>query len=101
MKNILISAMGGLLILVMLASAAWADGGQAAKGKTLYQQNKCALCHGANGEGKGNFPKLAGKFQNTPTAEIIGKIKNAKPPMPKVKLSDGDLENLAKYLKTL
>jgi cytochrome c553 len=77
--------------------------GDAALGKEKYAT--CAACHGANGEGAGMFPKLAG----TPADKIADLLKkyragetvgantammapNAKP------LTDADIDNLAAFI---
>jgi mono/diheme cytochrome c family protein len=54
-------------LMVLAVSCRGGEGGSAApsEGERLYNSN-CATCHGANGEGIGEFPKLTG------TAKILG-----------------------------
>ncbi|HUH93567.1 MAG TPA: c-type cytochrome [Casimicrobiaceae bacterium] len=85
-----------------LAAAAQAAGdAQAGKAKA----GACAGCHGANGEGKGSFPALAGKSE--PALEQAmhdyksGKRSNAMMKGFVDKLSDQDIANLAAYYASL
>jgi cytochrome c553 len=107
-----IASLGGAAVVAAPAPAAAAatatppaavGKGDAAAGQAKYAT--CAACHGANGEGAGMFPKLAG----TPADKIADLLKkyragetvgantammapNAKP------LSDADIDNLAAYI---
>lgn len=60
------------------------EGQHPASAKTLYQQ-RCASCHGANGEGTGNIPSLAtGKAQAASDGELFwymtkGDVNNGMP----------------------
>ena len=82
-------------------SAQWS--GDAAQGKDLSK--KCAACHGANGEGKGKAPALAGK----PEADLVKALQDFKSGAREgkmmngfaKKLSDGDIANLAAYFNAL
>ncbi|MGD9889004.1 MAG: cytochrome c [Halothiobacillaceae bacterium] len=85
------------------AAPAAAGKGDAALGKAAYAT--CAACHGANGEGAGIFPKLAG----TPADKIADLLKkyragetvgaNTAMMAPNAKaLSDADIDNLAAYI---
>jgi len=73
--------------------------GDAEAGKA--KAKACAGCHGANGQGSGSNPKLAGK----PEAEIVQALKDYKSgkranPVMKTfatPLSDADMDNLAAY----
>ena len=48
------------------------------KGKKVFAT--CAACHGANGEGMGPFPKMAGsKIANGPLADHLNIVMNGKP----------------------
>ncbi len=48
------------------------------KGKKIYGST-CAACHGANGEGVGPFPKMAGsKIANGPLADHLNIVMNGK-----------------------
>jgi mono/diheme cytochrome c family protein len=86
--------------------------GDAAKGKTFFDQN-CGLCHDATtterkaGPGlKGLYkrPKLATTGKPTNDANVNEKITaggNGMPPFTKDTLSDSDRANVLAYLKTL
>ncbi|HTP46652.1 MAG TPA: c-type cytochrome [Casimicrobiaceae bacterium] len=100
MKRMLVLALVfGLLGIVGAAEGA----GDAAAGKT--KAASCAGCHGANGEGVNQTPKLAGR----PEAEFIqalqdyksGKRPNAVMKTFAAKLSDQDMANLAAYYAAL
>lgn len=68
---------------------------------------KCAMCHGANGEGKGNFPALNSgevqKMTDAQIAEIIAKGKNGKAShaFEKKGLDDATIKGLVTYLRSL
>ncbi len=88
--------------LLALASTAWAEhdiGAGKAKAKT------CAPCHGANGEGKGSFPTLAGMDEKKFTQALkdfkSGKRSNGMMKSVASKLSDKDMDNLADYYASL
>ena len=102
-----IASLGGAAAVAAPAPAAAAPAaagkGDAALGKTLYAT--CAACHGANGEGAGMFPKLAG----TPADKIADLLKkyragetvgaNTAMMAPNAKaLSDADIDNLAAFI---
>jgi cytochrome c553 len=100
MKHTLATA----VFLTSLAAFGMAQAaGNASAGKT--QANGCAGCHGANGEGKGAFPALAGKSED----DFVQAMKDYKsgtrvnPVMKNMsaKLSDGDMANLAAYYASL
>jgi cytochrome c553 len=100
MKRTLLAA--ALIALAGVMSAVQA-GGDPAAGKA--KANGCAGCHGANGEGKDPYPKLAGLPEN----EIVqmlkdyksGKRKNAIMKTFASKLSDQDMANLGAYYASL
>lgn len=95
--------------VVFAGSSLYAQKGDAAKGKEVFDQ--CAVCHNADstdakiGPGlKGLFkrPKLAsGKAVND--ANVLGQINDGGNGMPAYKdiLSDADKANVLAYLKTL
>ena len=71
-----------------------------ARGKSVYQQ--CAACHGANGEGVGPFPKLAGsKIATGAVAGHINIVLKGKPgtAMPAFgpQLNDADIAAVVTY----
>ncbi len=92
----------GIVALFGLAGAAQAAGdAQAGKAKA----GTCAGCHGANGEGKGTFPALAGKSEASLVQAMqdykSGKRDNAMMKGFMAKLSDQDMANLAAYYASL
>lgn len=81
-----------------------------ADGKTLYQANNCAMCHGP--DGKGN-PMMAQMFKVDPSqmdltkgksdADLLKVLKSGKGAMPPYgdKMSDAELKALVKYIRSL
>ena len=56
----------------------WSKDDLTEKGKKVYAST-CAACHGANGEGMGPFPKIAGsKIANGPLADHLNIVMNGK-----------------------
>lgn len=100
----------GLILAVALALPLTAiSGGDAAKGKALYG-NKCALCHGAGGEGKDamakalkvEFKHLGSKeAQSKKDAELKKDILEGTGKMKPVKLTDEEAANVIAFLRTL
>jgi len=77
--------------------------GDAAAGKT--KAASCAGCHGANGEGVGATPKLAG-MQEAAFIQAVQEYKSGKRPNAimksfAAKLSDQEIANLAAYYASL
>jgi cytochrome c553 len=97
-----ISTLIAALALAAFAQVAFADGDIAA-GKA--KADGCAGCHGANGEGVGSNPPLAGKSKEDFTKAIAeykaGSRKNAAMKMFSTKLSAQEVENLAAYYASL
>jgi cytochrome c553 len=92
----------GIVALSLHAGAVLAAGdAQAGKAKAA----SCAGCHGANGEGKDPYPKLAGKSED----EIVKALKeykagtrtNAVMKALVKPLSDQDMANLGAYYASL
>ncbi len=98
-----------LRINLLIAAAAMAFAGithaegNVAAGKAKAET--CAGCHGANGEGVGSNPPLAGKSKEDFTKAIAeykaGTRKNAAMKMFSSKLSPQEVENLAAYYASL
>jgi mono/diheme cytochrome c family protein len=103
----------GLLFVLSTGYPAFAVGGDAAKGKALFQ-SKCVTCHGP--EGKGDGP--AGKMLKPPAADFTSEaskkkseedlrniIENGKPGTSMVawrgSLSDAQIQDLLAYVLTL
>ncbi len=68
---------------------------------------KCAMCHGANGEGKASFPALNNgevqKMTDAQIADIIAKGKNGKAShaFEKKGLDEATIKGLVAYIRTL
>lgn len=100
MRSLLLTA--GIAALLGITGPAHAAGDAAAgKAKTA----SCAGCHGANGEGTGSNPPLAGKSEGTLAQAMrdykSGKRDNAMMKGFVSKLSDQDIDNLAAYYASL
>ncbi|MDM7323359.1 MAG: c-type cytochrome [Gammaproteobacteria bacterium] len=88
------------------AAPAAAAAGDVAAGKAKYAT--CAACHGANGEGQGMFPKVAGqsaadlaaKLKKYRAGETVGPNSAMMAPNAAA-LSDGDIADLSAYLASL
>ncbi len=86
------------------AAAASAGGGDAQAGADLYASS-CASCHGADGQGQGTFPKVAGlahseivsKLEAYRAGEQVGPQTALMAPNA-ANLSDADIANLAAHL---
>lgn len=80
------------------AAAADLDAGKA-------KSSACAVCHGANGEGKGKNPPIAGmakdRFVQAMKDYSSGKRPSAVMKGYAAKLNDADTENLAAYYASL
>jgi cytochrome c553 len=100
MKRTLMVA--GIIAAFGVAGAALA-GGDAAAGKA--KAAGCAGCHGANGEGVGPNPPLAGKAEGQ-FIQAMKDYKSGKRPNPVMKtfagqVNDQDVANLAAYYASL
>jgi mono/diheme cytochrome c family protein len=99
-----------------LALALWflpgtASAQDAAKGKQVYTDNKCAVCHsvGNDGNKKGPLDGVASKVSEadlrawiTAAPEMAVKAKaDRKPPMKSYTLAKEDLDALVAYMQTL
>jgi len=100
MKNALLA----ISIIVSLGFLGHAQaGGDAQAGKN--KAASCAGCHGANGEGNGPNPPLAG-IKEAALVQAMTDYKSGKRPNPVMKnfaapLSDQDVANLAAYYASL
>jgi len=105
--------LAGLLLVLSTSYPAFAAGGDALKGKALFQK-KCVACHGPEGKGDG----LKGKMLNPPAADFTSAaskkkseedlrnvIENGKPGTSmmawKGSLSDAEIQDLMTYVLTL
>jgi len=100
MKHLLL---GASAILLLISSTAWA-----ADGAAVYEQ-KCKMCHSIAGAG-GAMAKMGGPLDGVvashDAAWVRGyiadpKSKKADSKMPKVNLSDDDLNAVVSYLQTI
>ncbi|MDQ2919657.1 MAG: cytochrome b N-terminal domain-containing protein [Verrucomicrobiota bacterium] len=78
----------------------------AAAGKKVYEGEACDACHGENGVGSANGPKLAGKTAGKSAEELSNLLRHPTPKMlagemQAVSVSDEDLQALVAYLKSL
>ena len=100
MKHALLTL--GIVASLGIAVSAHAAG-DAAAGKA--KAASCSGCHGANGEGKGSNPSLAGKPEGALAQSMrdykSGKRDNAMMKGFVGKLSDQDIDNLAAYYASL
>ena len=96
---------GASLVLALFFSPVAA--GEYDRGKSLYE-NKCQLCHGANGKGDGpaasafspspaNF-KDPNFWQGDPEKKITESVRNGKGPMPPFTLSPEEIKQIIDYL---
>ena len=107
MKKIFFYTMTGIFLVTGLLWTQVFAGGEEDKGKSLYKQ-KCQMCHGKNGDGKGS----AATFLNVPPAdftdpsfwkdhdnkEISESIENGKGEMPGFNLKPDELKAIIDYI---
>lgn len=99
-----------LIAFLITASGLLAQKGDATAGKAVYA-SKCAMCHGAAGEGKDTMAKmLKVEFKHLGSKEVQAKtdadlkkeIDEGTGKMKPVKLAkDADMANLIAYMRTL
>lgn len=91
------------LTVLSLGAVGAANAADIAAGKA--KAGACAACHGANGEGKGTNPPLAGipadRFVQAMNEYKSGKRANAPMKTFATKLSDAETANLAAYYASL
>ncbi len=98
---------------VVALSLAFAGSAMASNGAGLFK-SKCLACHGPDGKGTAMAPAFAGSawVKDTSAADIAAVIKNGRNGsantyknfalgMPPQSLSDGDINALVEYLKSL
>lgn len=88
-----------VLLVVSITVPAWADA--TPDGAAIYK-SKCAMCHGANGEGKAamktaQFPKT---LDETAIVKVLENGKNKMPSF-KAKLSADEMTQVARHVKSL
>jgi mono/diheme cytochrome c family protein len=103
MMKLLKTVASGALVLGLTASTAFASDGSA----DLFKQ-KCAMCHGENGAGKGKVPALssaeAQQMSDADYKTTIEKgVKTDKGKMPGYgdKLTPEQIDGLVKYVRSL
>jgi cytochrome c553 len=90
------------LVLIGIAPSAWAQG-DAAKGKALVENKKCALCH-KEGSKTGKPMEMLAKDTD---AKIKGALTDPKKTlgpeikMPAYKLSEEQLQDIVAYLRSI
>jgi mono/diheme cytochrome c family protein len=92
------------LVLMGIASSAWAQGGSAEKGKALVDSKKCALCHKEGSKLGKPMEMVAGTNTDAFLKEAITNPKKAIDPkvkMPEFKLTDAELQDVVAYLKSV
>lgn len=75
------------------------ESGDPIRGAALFGAN-CTSCHGAAGAG-GDSPRLVGLAKVDSPSFLAWQIKDPKAPMPRLKLSDKQIADLAAYLQVL
>lgn len=99
-----------VLLVVVFPAFLVASGGDAAAGKAVYDK-KCAVCHGAAGEGKDAMAKMlkvemkhlgSKEAQAKKDEELRKDIVEGNGKMKPVKgLTDAELDNVIAYVRTL
>lgn len=94
-----------LTVLVVLSIGATSGAGAAEIEAGKSKSGPCAVCHGANGEGKGNNPPIAG-LAPARFVRAINDYKSGKRTSPimkgyAAKLDDSEAANLAAYYASL
>ncbi len=105
MKRILIWA----LIGIFGGTALWSGASAAADGRSLYN-DKCTLCHGFRGDGKGPAGAVLtppatdftspSYWQKTSDRKIADAIKNGVGSMPAFDLTPDEIKAITSYIKT-
>jgi cytochrome c oxidase cbb3-type subunit 3 len=121
MRKVFCGAVLGLLVLLTLAASEALAQGDAKAGAQVYNEQKCARCHGDAGKGDGpTAEKLKGKIEildwtnkaamskltNDFLAEITSKGgkavgKSAIMPSYGTKLENAQIQNLVAYIRSL
>lgn len=96
---------GGLHVHAAQAPAAASvyTAAQAKRGADLYQSKQCALCHGANLQGAGPTPALAGDnfvsvYSGQPLSRLYDKVQKQMPPTNPGSLTPAETSDLIAYL---
>jgi mono/diheme cytochrome c family protein len=92
------------LLLLGIATSAWAQGGSAEKGKAFVESKKCALCHKEDSKQGKPIEMLVGTNTDAFLKEAITNPKKAVGPqvkMPEYKLTDEQLQDVIAYLRSI
>ncbi len=97
------ASIAATLLAIIPVEAAFAQAGDAKKGREIYQKVGCWGCHGTEGQGALTGPKIAP--DPMPTEALIAYLRNASatrmPPYDAVGLPDGDVAHIRAYLATI
>lgn len=104
MKRAILFVLAVTLIMAYAVIAA-AQGGDAEKGKAVYEAQKCKMCHSIAGVGNKKSPldAVGGKLSEADIKKWVTEPKSMKADttMKAYKLSDADLTNLVAYMASL
>jgi cytochrome c2 len=99
-----------VMALPALAQVGSGEGGSAAKGRLLYDQYKCGLCHQLEGKG-GKLSVALDGVADRRTADAMKRIlinpakeladSKAKVKMPVLPFKEGEVDTLVAFLQTL
>jgi mono/diheme cytochrome c family protein len=112
MKRVVTGMASALALLLVAGSAAAQDAKAVERGKQLYGEKKCSMCHSIEGKGnaKGPLDDVGSKFSAaelkqwlTDPKTMATKAKSErKPPMPSyATMPAADIDALVAYLQTL
>ena len=96
-----------MLVILMLAAGSIQAGGDAARGEELAANAECAMCHGDDGMGDEDNPKIAGMDEAGFVAALQGYKSGEREDESgmmadyAVDLSEQDMADLAVYYKSL
>lgn len=92
-----------MMFMMMLAVGSAQAGGDAAKGAELASSGGCADCHGENGIGDADYPKLAGLEEEMHVKLLKGFVGSEDSEMADyvAELSEQDMADIAAYYKSL
>jgi len=92
-----------VLVSIGVAASAWAQGGSAAKGKTIVENKNCALCHKQGGLAQ-PLDTLAKNHSEARLKKTINHPKEtlgSQTKMPEFKLTDQQVQDVIAYLQSI
>ncbi len=108
MKRLLVLVIGIAILMgfAIGANRARAEGGDAEKGKEVYNAKKCGLCHTVDGSGGKKGGDLSDVGDKKDAEWLTSYMKDPKAVVPEAKMpafkgSDEELQDLVAYLLTL